>query len=121
MVSVGVKKKASLILQSNVSKHINKIIPKISENNIFSKILIYFYCKKKNIKYNDNICKILQYYENEDLNCQNFPLRRTKIVLRTLINKFNTCKIKKCYLCTPVRKFIVERKTAETLINLNKK
>ena len=121
MVSVGVKKKVSLTIQKNIACNINKVIPKLGLNSVYSKILIYYYCKKKNIKYNEKICQTLKYFENINNDCQHYPLSRPKLILRTLIGKFNTCKIKKCYLCTPLRKFIVERRTAESLINLNKK
>lgn len=121
MVSVGVKKKVSLTIQKNISYNINKTIPKIGVNNIYSKVLIYYYCKKKNIKYNGKICQTLKYFENINNDCQYYPLSRPKLILRTLIDKFKICKIKKCYLCTPLRKFIVERRAAKLLINLNKK
>lgn len=121
MVSIGVKKKVSSIIQKNISNNINKIIPKLGVNSIYSKVLIYYYCKKKNIKYNDKICQTLKYFENINNDCQYYPLSRPKLILRTLIDKFNSCKLKKCYLCNPLRKFITERRVAESLINLKKK
>ena len=121
MVSIGVKKKVSSIIQKNISNNINKIIPKLGVNSIYSKVLIYYYCKKKNIKYNDKICQTLKYFENINNDCQYYPLSRPKLILRTLIDKFNSCKSKKCYLCNPLRKFITERRIAESLINLKKK
>ena len=72
MVSVGVKKKVSLTIQKNIACNINKIIPKLGVNSIYSKILIYYYCKKKNIKYNEKIYQTLKYFENINNYCQNY-------------------------------------------------
>lgn len=130
MVLAGVKKKVSKNIEYEINK---KIVNKFNDvkwrnkynKNRLSDILIHFYCQTTNIKSplencNDNI--LLNYLKpsieeirKKKIKLTSFPIRKDILFLFLLLKKYKTCKIKKCFLCNPVKKFIKKTKIIKSL------
>ena len=129
MVNVAVKKKISKNIEHRISNSVNKNIRNLtwrnkysSHRNPYSDILIHAYCISKNIKSpvednnNNELFKYINSFieRNKYKKINTHSLRPSLLLLKVLIKRFQNCKLKKCFICYPLHKFIHEIKNSKT-------
>lgn len=133
MVNVAIKKKISRIIEHRVSNSVNKNIRDLTwrkkyslYRNPYSDILIHAFCLSKNIKspVENNNSELFKYIKsfieiNKYKRINTYSLRPSLLLLKILIKRFQNCKLKKCFICYPLHKFIYEIKNFKTYYKLN--